>query len=137
MPGKRQALEPTRHAVLEFLTAFDLSPRALFNVELVLEETLLNAMLHAFSNDARHVIGLRVQVTPDDVELRFEDDGLAFDPTQVVDAVRPASIEQAQPGGLGLVLVRRLARSVAYERREGRNNLSIRVARRAQADSNP
>jgi len=131
VPGHRQALEPARQAVIEFLAAFDLSPRTLFNVELVLEETLLNAMLHAFGDGAVHVIVLQVRLTADDVELTFEDDGLAFNPTQAAVAARPASIERARPGGLGLMLVRKLARSVAYERRDGLNSLLIRVARQA------
>ncbi|MBA4176243.1 MAG: hypothetical protein C0505_06750 [Leptothrix sp. (in: Bacteria)] len=131
VPGHRQALEPARRSVIEFLAAFDLSPRTLFNVELALEETLINAMVHAFGDGAVHVIELHLRLTPDDVELTFEDDGLVFDPTQAADAARPASIEEARPGGLGLMLVRKLARSVAYERRDGRNSLLIRVARHA------
>lgn len=131
VPGQRQALEPTRQAVLSYLASWELSAKALYQVELALEETLLNTILHGFSGQDRasHTIELRVQVTPDDVELGFTDDGMPFDPTRAADPARPSSLDQAVPGGLGLMLVRKLARSVSYQRVDGRNTLSIRVAR--------
>jgi len=131
VPAQKEVLEPTRQAVLGHLSGWDLSAKALFNVELVLEETLLNTILHGFGggDSATHTIEVRVQVTPDDVELRFEDDGKPFDPTQAAEPVRPLSLDQAAPGGLGLMLVRKLARSVHYQRVDGRNTLSVRVGR--------
>lgn len=129
VPAERGALEPARLAVLRFLQPWALGARALFNVELVLEETLVNASLHAFDGPGPHAVALRVQVQPDAVLLRFEDGGRAFDPLQAARRAPPASIADAQPGGLGLMLVRRLARSVEYRRLDGRNVLTIAVAR--------
>lgn len=129
VPAERQALEPTRLAVLRFLEPWALGPRALFNIELVLEETLLNASLHAFDGPGPHAVALQVQVQPDAVRLQFDDEGRAFDPLQAAEPLRPASIADAQPGGLGLMLVRKLARSVEYRREGGRNRLTVTVAR--------
>lgn len=135
VPAERQALEPARLAVLHFLEPWALDARALFKVELVLEETLLNASLHAFDGPGPHAVALRVQVQPDAVLLEFEDEGRAFDPLQAAEPARPASIADAQPGGLGLMLVRRLARSVDYRRLDGRNLLRITVARDVARES--
>lgn len=129
VPAERQALEPTRLAVLHFLEPWALGARALFNVELVLEETLLNASLHAFDGPGPHAVALRMRVQPDAVVMEFEDDGRAFDPLQAAAPARPASIAEARPGGLGLVLVRKLARTVDYQRLAGHNLLTITVAR--------
>lgn len=129
VPAERQALEPTRLALLRFLEPWALGPRALFNIELVLEETLLNASLHAFDGPGPHAVALQVQVQPDAVRLQFDDEGRAFDPLQAAEPLRPASIADAQPGGLGLMLVRKLARSVEYRREGGRNRLTVTVAR--------
>lgn len=129
VPAERQALEPTRLAVLQFLEPWALGARTLFNVELVLEETLLNASLHAFEGPGPHAVSLQVQVLPESVVLQFEDEGRAFDPLQAAEPARPTSIAEAKTGGLGLMLVRKLARSVAYRRLDGRNRLKIAVAR--------
>ena len=128
------ALEPARLAVLEFLAPFALGPRAVYAVELVLEEVLSNEIKYAFaasadnSTRAERGIELTVRVEPGAVVLHFEDGGVAFDPLQAQVPVPPTSLADAPVGGLGLVLVRKFAQSAAYERREGRNCLTIGVA---------
>jgi len=124
-----EALEPARQAVLDFLAPHALNPRTIFNVELVLEETLSNQIKYAFNGAAGRSIELTVQVDADRVAMRFEDDGVAFDPLRARAPVLPSAIEEAVPGGLGLMLVRKFAQSVDYERRDGRNCLTIAVAR--------
>jgi anti-sigma regulatory factor (Ser/Thr protein kinase) len=41
----------------------------------------------------------------------------------------PTPLDDAVPGGLGLLLVRKCARSVTYQRVDGNNRLTVRVAR--------
>ncbi|WP_341676913.1 ATP-binding protein [Niveibacterium sp. SC-1] len=122
-------LEPTRLAVNAYLAPYELGEGALYKVELVLEETLVNAIRHAFTDGAVHCIDLTVTVDADTVALRFEDDGIAFDPRLATEPVRPASIADASPGGLGLMLVRRAAKFIDHARSEGRNRLTIGIAR--------
>ena len=100
----------------------------MFKLELVLEETLMNLVWHAFKDGGRHLFDVTVQVQSDAVSLCFEDDGVPFDPLGVAPPNLPTSIDQATPGGLGLMLVRKTARSVAYERVDGRNRLTIGIA---------
>ncbi len=129
IPNRKDCLEPARLAVLDFLSRQTLGPELTFNIELILEETLMNAILHAFDDDTPHRIELTVQIRPTDVVLQFEDDGVRFDPLEPDDPTPPASIENAEPGGLGLLLVRKSANSIAYRRADGRNLLTIGVAR--------
>ena len=124
----RRDFEATRLAVLEFLAPSQPSAKALFQVELVLEESLMNIVWHAFDDDQTHPIALHLADTGDAVEMRFEDDGKPFDPTAARAPVLPSSLDEATPGGLGLVLVRKFARSIAYTRTAGRNCLAIEVA---------
>ena len=61
--------------------------------------------------------------------LTFEDGGVAFDPVAVSDPELPGSIQEAKIGGLGLMLVRKAAADMRYERTpEGRNRLSVTLA---------
>jgi serine/threonine-protein kinase RsbW len=123
------AMESARRAVLEFLAPYALAAPALFNVELVLEETLMNLARHAFDQPAGVQIEFTISITADAITLHFEDEGIAFDPRQAPEPTRPTSLADAAPGGLGLMLVRKRARSVHYERKALRNYLTITVAR--------
>lgn len=129
LPNDREAFGAARQAVMDFLAAHSTGEQTLFAVELVLEESLMNVIWHAFDDDAKHDIDLRVQIVPEAIEMHFEDDGMAFDPLQAAEPTLPESIDEAVPGGLGLMLVRKFSRSIAYERRGERNHLTISVAR--------
>ena len=57
--------------------------------------------------------------------LVFSDDGVAFDPLKCDTPDVEAGIEARKAGGLGIFLVRKLAREVRYERRNGKNVLTV------------
>ena len=61
--------------------------------------------------------------------LRILDDGHPFDARQVPEPDPEQSLQDRQPGGWGISLVRRLARRMDYERRDGANVLTIEIAR--------
>jgi serine/threonine-protein kinase RsbW len=126
------ALEPARSAVLEFLAPYALPARLLYKLELVLEETLMNRVWHAHPDGGSHHTDLEVGVHADAVELRFEDDGIAFNPLLAADPVVPNSLVAAVPGGFGLMLTRKAASQCSYERLQGRNVFTVRLARAAQ-----
>jgi anti-sigma regulatory factor (Ser/Thr protein kinase) len=129
LANDRSVLEPTRRAVLSFLGPHGVGRQAMFNAELVLEEVLTNLIKYAFTDGAAHRIELMVELEPDEIILRFDDDGKAFNPLDAPAPTLPGSIEEAVPGGLGLVLVRGFAKSVDYERRDGHNRLTIGVSK--------
>ncbi len=125
LPNQLDSLEFARQALLDYLTPLSLSAKVLFKLELVLEETLMNATLHAFKDAGQHQLGLKVWYDKEAIHLCFEDDGVAFDPRQAAEPVLPKSIAEASTGGLGLMLVRKQAKSVDYARVDGRNVLTI------------
>ena len=129
LPADRDAVDDARLAVDRFLAPHGLGEQAAYRVELVLEETLLNVALHGHPDGPAPWVEVLVEVTPQDVVLHFEDEGIAFDPLQAEELPRPTTLDEAVPGGLGLVLVRRNTRHMGYERRDGRNRLTLVVAR--------
>ncbi|HEY1392960.1 MAG TPA: ATP-binding protein [Methylibium sp.] len=128
LTNERTAIEAARQAVLAYLAPWALGPQAAYRVELVLEETLMNIVWHAFPKGGVHPVELTVRVEGDAIELRFENDGIEFDPTTALQPTLPERIEDAHVGGLGLMLVRRCARSLDYRRESGRNRLTVVVA---------
>jgi serine/threonine-protein kinase RsbW len=125
LPDTRDAVEICRLAVKRYLEPLGPSEQALFRLELVQEECLMNIIWHAFDSDDEHSVEANVHVIGNDIVLRFEDSGRPFDPTQVSDPKLPVSLADAVPGGLGLMLVRKFASRVAYQRVDERNRLTV------------
>jgi len=63
----------------------------------------------------------------DDVlTLVFADDGRPFDPTtEIAEPDLTASVEDRQIGGLGIFMVKKMAKSVTYRREGERNVLTV------------
>lgn len=99
-----------------------------YNSELVFEEVVLNTIRHGYRDDGTgRAIEISIHSRPDAIVLTFEDDAPAFDPREQPDPVLPKSLDAAREGGLGLLLVRKLARDVQYERAPGRNRLTVTI----------
>lgn len=127
LPSRFDAIEAARLSVLRFLAAHAPSARALFAVELVLEEALTNVIKYAFRDSGLHHIDLTVGIDKGEIVLQFEDDGVAFDPLQAPEPKVPSVIDEAVPGGLGIKLLRRSCSSAEYRRLGDRNVLVVRV----------
>lgn len=123
------SLEPCRLAMDELLAAHQVDRTAVYRCELVLEEVFVNIVLHATSLPAGACIGFEAEVRETEVRLVFTDPGAAFDPTTLPEPDLPAHLTQGRPGGLGVMLVRRLALDMSYRRDQGLNRLQVRVAR--------
>lgn len=117
-------------AARDYLTARGASAASLHDVELVLEELSVNVIRHASADRPRPAMTLELGLAADAILLTLEDDGAPFNPLEVPEPVRPASIEEARVGGLGIMLVRRNVRSMQYEQRNGRNRVSVAISRR-------
>ena len=60
------------------------------------------------------------------IKMVFDDDGIAFDPTtEVATPDVTASLEDRQIGGLGMFMVKKMSKSVAYRRADDRNVLTV------------
>lgn len=125
------ALATLQQACAEFLDAQGIDGRTRYGVELVVEEWLTNVVRHGHADAAAASIDIELQAAPDHVTLRFSDSGRAFDPTQAAAPAAPKSLAEAQPGGLGLAMMRNAARRMAYQRQDGMNHLVVEIARPA------
>jgi serine/threonine-protein kinase RsbW len=129
LPPDASAVETARAAVLRHVGPHALCARTTFAVEVVLEEVLMNVAMHAYRDGEPVPTELEVWIEDDDIVLRFDDAGVAFDPLQAPPPRQRTDLAHAEPGGLGLAMVRRRARRIDYERVEGRNRLTVAVHR--------
>ena len=90
-----------------------------YALRLCVEELAGNVLLHGAAGT------LQVIVDGPPLSLVVEDDGPAFDPSAVTSPSLPTSLDEARPGGLGLLLARRYSRTMAYARAGGWNRLEL------------
>jgi sigma-B regulation protein RsbU (phosphoserine phosphatase) len=127
--NQHHALSELAAWLAELAGQHDLPPRVAFRLELVLTEAVTNIMDHAADTERAGRIDIACQIDADAVRIVLSDDGDAFDPTTRAAVVLPASLDTARPGGLGIHLMRRYTRSLAYRRENGRNVLSLTLPR--------
>jgi serine/threonine-protein kinase RsbW len=96
-----------------------------------LDEALANVVAHAGPAARASPVGLHFAVRRKrgvcaaDLTLLYE--GVAFDPSGHEPRSRPAKLEEASVGGLGLVMLRHFADALEYASSDGRNRLTITV----------
>jgi phosphoserine phosphatase RsbU/P len=98
-------------------------------LDLCLNEAVANCVTHGGPEvmDAPLTLQLSIASSHDQtlVTLCVADSGTAFDPTSAAPKARPASLSDATPGGLGLVMMRQNASRLVYRRTSGRNHIDM------------
>jgi serine/threonine-protein kinase RsbW len=96
--------------------------------ELVFEEVVTNILRHAYRDDREHDITVSIDFVDSAIVMRFEDDGVPFDPSKHRPATQPESILDVQIGGRGLTLLHAAASHLEYSRTaDHRNRLTVTV----------
>ena len=113
----------------DFLKRQSCGPQALYHAQLAAEEIGTNIIKYGYDDQREHRVTLRVECLADCFRLQVLDDGHPFDARQVAEPDLEQSLQDRQPGGLGISLVRRLARRMDYERRDSLNVLTIEISR--------
>lgn len=119
-------LEPASRRVREFLREGGIDDRRSYHADLAIEEIVVNVLRHGARGGPKGPIGLTVELdAADGVLLTFADDEHEFDPWSLPAPDVNVPLDERKVGGLGVHLVRTLARRVAYERKGGRNETRV------------
>ena len=94
-------------------------------LRLAVEEAVVNVIDYAYPAGLEGEIEVQVMSDGKSLKAIIRDSGVAFDPTAKEKADTSLSPEDRQIGGLGILLVRELMDSINYERRDGRNILTL------------
>jgi anti-sigma regulatory factor (Ser/Thr protein kinase) len=113
-----------------FIDAFcqPLGPAAedLMSFHLALEEAVTNVIHHGYIDGQPHEFTVALAAAADGrVTAIVTDDAPAFDPVARAPVDTSLPLEQRPIGGLGVHLIKNLMDSVRYERRDGRNVLTL------------
>ncbi len=102
-----------------------LDPSLAMGLNLALEEAVTNVMMYAYPAGESGTVEIEVDAREDRMVFRLTDAGVPFDPTAAPAADITLGVEERPIGGLGIFLVRQIMDSVVYERRDGRNILTL------------
>ena len=107
-----------------------LSADLVFKLTLVLEEAVMNAIAHGFVGmPPPHAISVRLDIGDATVLAEIADNGRPFDPTIAPPPDLSSRVEERDPGGLGIHLMRTMMDRVEYRRDGGRNRLRLEKCR--------
>ena len=106
-------------AVLESLGADKLGAA----LHVILDEICSNIVKH--SGASVFEVGIERTEDGEGVRLTFSDDGVAYDPLTHTDPDTTLSASERPIGGLGILMVKKMSRAVAYRRAGDRNILTV------------
>lgn len=126
VPATDEGPQVVTEFVDEQLAQHDCPPKALFQIEVAIEEIMVNIASYAKLADGDGV-EVRCDIIEDPlrVVLQFLDRGVPFDPLAASDPdTSPAALE-AREGGLGIFMVKQMMDDVSYAYEDGKNTLTI------------
>lgn len=94
-------------------------------MNLAMEEAVVNVMNYAYPTGEKGDIDIEVLIDDKGLTFVIADSGTPFDPTAEKEADTTLTAEDRPIGGLGIFLVRQLMDSISYERKEGKNRLTL------------
>ena len=119
-------IERLNRLVRHFGELHEIPSRALYSVNLAIDELVTNAILHGFAEPTDQEISIRVEIAEGQLQATVVDEGHEFDPLQAPAPNLDAPLHERSIGGLGVHLVRNLMDHVTYERQGVKNVLTVR-----------
>jgi len=137
MPGHRLTLDPDVAEIPRLLDWLEercgkagFGSDFSFRLALALDEAVANVIRHAFTGQKPpHRLAVELDTGGDIVTATIIDNGKAFDPTAAPAPDVSLPLEQRDPGGLGIHLIRRMVDRVEYRRAGGENRLRLEKSR--------
>ena len=109
-----------------FGQAIGLSETVISEINICLDELFTNIVLYGFKDDLEHTIRFGMDLNGNALMIKIEDTGIPFNPLLKKNSELPVDIDDARIGGLGLHIVKKLMDDIWYERRSGRNGLTLK-----------
>ncbi len=125
LPVDVREIERLNTLVRRFGELHEVPSRALYAVNLALDELVTNTILYGFEDAADQWFCVRVEVRGTELHGELVDEGRHFNPLEVPAPDLNAPLHEREVGGLGLHLVRSLMDRLDYRREETKNVLTL------------
>lgn len=127
IPAVLDNLETALHFVETQMQSTQCPPAFVNQVELAVEEVFVNIARYAYQPGQGDVtMECLVTESPHGVTVIFCDEGKPYNPLQRPDPDLHLGVEERPIGGLGILMVKKLMDTVAYEFRDGKNCLTLK-----------
>ena len=103
----------------------NLPSKSIFSINLVLDELLTNTISYGYADKAIHTIEIRLELHDDQLNLEIIDDARPFDPRCVKPPKKKGALKDLPLGGRGIYLVRSYMDDLTYQRKRGRNHVTV------------
>ena len=104
----------------------DWSSSLCHDIDLALHEAISNVIRHGITDDREHKVSVTIAGEDAGALVELRDDANAFDPLAAAPAPPAASLEDAVPGGRGILLMRAMTSEMRYAYADGHNVLTLR-----------
>ena len=111
------------------LEAMDCPMKVQMQIDVAVEEIFVNIASYAYEPETGYAI-IRIDNSEDPrrVDITFIDEGIEYDPLAKEDPDVTLAAEERQIGGLGIFMVKKSMDNMVYERKDGKNILTISKA---------
>lgn len=117
LPANLEGLEVFRAFISRKADEVSFPLEALFKVELVLEELLVNVISYAYPNGQAGMVEVGCGVQDGDLFcIRIRDRGRSFNPLSLPPPDVTLDLQEREIGGLGIYFVLQMAHNLHYER---------------------
>jgi sigma-B regulation protein RsbU (phosphoserine phosphatase) len=123
--NKLDELPVAMAAMEEFAAGARLGRAPRHAMEVALDELLNNIISYGYRDAAEHRIQVELSADSDRLTIVISDDAVPFNPFERPPPDLNQSIEEREPGGFGIHIVRRLMDECAYRRCGERNIVTL------------
>ncbi|MCG8551205.1 MAG: ATP-binding protein [Desulfobacterales bacterium] len=96
-----------------------------FAIDLIIEELIINIATYSIKNLTADFIAVCTDIEDETLFIEITDNGPAFNPLEKSDPDIFMPLEDRQPGGLGIYLVKKFVKDIQYERKDHKNLIRI------------
>jgi serine/threonine-protein kinase RsbW len=113
--GRLENLAKIRDFVVDAAKSAGFSDLEIYAVELAVDEACANIIEHAYGGEGVGDIQCTCQVNKDKLTITLRDSGKPFNPESVPEPNLNVPLEELQPGGAGLFLMRKMMDEVEFK----------------------
>jgi len=123
-PGVLSSVRAFLDGLGRFLDEWGVSGAERSAIMIAAEEIFVNVVRHAYLQEPGEIV-VTLAARDREVEITISDSGHPFNPLTAAEPELNRPLEERTAGGLGLLLVRKLADGVRYERRGEANVITL------------
>jgi len=106
------------------IAALGINSKLANKINVCSEEIFVNIASYAYPKQAG-MTNILFAKTDNEIMLKFEDEGLEYNPLQKEDPDITLSYDERPIGGLGIFIVKEMSKNIEYERKDNKNILTI------------